>query len=331
MASSNQYSSTQYKDDIQSLMDVKLGTMLDYIKANTFTDNGNQVSYPNASNIAVTYNNGTNVFTFYNGSTLVDIATLNDTTLAGLIDEYNTLDKRYKGTSQAYDVMFENQNTIANIVKTEQERLEQKKELVDASMFEQKRLQSLNESYRQKYNYYIYILIAFILMFVSFIIIGQLSKTFTFIPSTVFDLLYVLTISIAGFYIYFNILDIARRDHMDFSKINVNPPKQLTPEELEKQRASSYGSGINLTPKFCIGADCCNPDPNANSSLQSYWNPETGRCQTNDPATSQPSSNSQQAFTMKYDHSYSPIEMKNKSVDLKQYKSFNTIDHFEYV
>lgn len=333
MASSNQYSSTQYKDDIQTLMDEKLNNMLDYIKVNTFTYNGNPVTFPNASNIAVTYNNGTNDFTFDNGSTPVDIATLNDTTLAGLIDEYNTLDKRYKGTSQAYDVMFENQNTIANIVKTEQERLEQKKELVDASMFEQKRLQSLNESYRQKYNYYIYILIAFILMFVSFIIIGQLSKTFTFIPSTVFDLLYVLTISIAGFYIYFNILDIARRDHMDFSKINVNPPKQLTPEELEKQRASSYGSGINLTPNFCIGADCCNPDPdpNANSGLQSYWNPETGRCQTNDPATSQPSSNSQQAFTMKYDHSYSPIEMKNKSVDLKQYKSFNTIDHFEYV
>jgi len=320
MASSNQYSSTQYKDDIQYLIDTKLDDMLTYIKTNT--------TYTNATGINVNFNGTQNVFTLNDGT---DISNLNDSKLIGLIDEYNTLDKRYKGTSQAYDVMFENQNTIANIVKTEQERLEQKKELVDASMFEQKRLQSLNESYRQKYNYYIYILIAFILMFVSFIIIGQLSKTFTFIPTTVFDLLYVLTISIAGFYIYFNVLDIARRDHMDFSKINVNPPKQLTPEELEKQRASSYGNGINLTPQFCVGANCCNPDTNADPNLISYWNPETGRCQTNDPAKSQSSSNSQQAFTMKYDHSYSPIEMKNKSVDLKQYKSFNTVDHFEYV
>ena len=160
-------------------------------------------------------------------------------------------------------------------------------------------------------------------MFVSFIIIGQLSKTFTFIPTTVFDLLYVLTISIAGFYIYFNVLDIARRDHMDFSKINVNPPKQLTPEELEKQRASSYENGINLTPKFCVGANCCNPNAQQTGD-QSFWNPETGRCQPTDPAN-------KQAFTMKYNHSYSPIEMKNKSVDLKQYKSFNTVDHFEYV
>lgn len=317
MASSNQYSSTQYKDDIQDLIDTKLKDMLTYIKTNT--------TYTSATGINVTFDDTQkkNVFMLNDGNgNTVDVSDLGDPTFTGLIDEYNTLDKRYKGTSQAYDVMFQNQNTIANIVKTEQERLEKKKELVDASMFEQKRLQSLNESYRQKYNYYIYILIAFILMFVSFIIIGQLSKTFTFIPTTVFDLLYVLTISIAGFYIYFNVLDIARRDHMDFSKINVNPPKQLTPEELEKQRASSYGNGINLTPKFCVGANCCNP--NAQTSDQSFWNPETGRCQSTDPAN-------KQAFTMKYNHSYSPIEMKNKSVDLKQYKSFNTVDHFEYV
>ena len=97
----------------------------------------------------------------------------------------------------------------------------------------------------------------------------------TFIPDVVYDLLYVASITIVGFYIYFKLRDISRRDHMDFSKINTNPPKQLTPEELEQQRSANYNGGMNLTPQFCVGADCCNPDGVDNATI---WNTELGQC-----------------------------------------------------
>lgn len=234
-----------------------------------------------------------------------------------LINKYNKVVKSYSNIDSSYDVVLQNQNTLANIINTEQDRLEEKKELVDTSIFEQKRAQSLNESYRQKYNYYIYIVVAIILLFVSFIVIGEVSKTITFIPSVVYDLLYIVSITVVGFFIYFTMLDIARRDHMDFSKINVNPPKELSADELEKQRDSNYG-GVDMMPKFCVGSDCCNPDDVNDPTI---WDIETGRCVI--PSV--------QNFKMQYDHSYTPIKMKNENMNSKQYKSFNTIDNYEYV
>ena len=192
-----------------------------------------------------------------------------------IIANYNAIVKNYIDVNNVYNKTFENQNTVYNIITTEKDRLEKKKELVDTSMFEQKRAQSLNESYRQKYKYYIHIIVAFILLLVSFIVLNKISNVLTFIPDVVYDLLYVASITIVGFYIYFKLRDISRRDHMDFSKINTNPPKQLTPEELEQQRSANYNGGMNLTPQFCVGADCCNPDGVDHTTV---WNTELGQC-----------------------------------------------------
>ena len=254
---------------------------------------------------------------------------LTDATIDALIVTYNGVVKKYNDINTSYDVIFQNQNTLANIVNTEQDRLEQKKELVDTSIFEQKRAQSLNESYRQKYNYYIYIIVAFILLFVSFIVIGEVSKTITFIPSVVYDLLYIVSISLVGFFIYFTMIDIARRDHMDFSKINVNAPKGLTADELTKQRESNYSGEFDMMPNFCVGSDCC--DTSGNTPTQ--WNAVTGRCEYSAVTTTAGAltTTTDESFKMKFDHSYSPIQLKNEVIDSKQYNAFNTIDKFEYV
>ena len=247
--------------------------------------------------------------------TYTNIGYVTDANINELIKKYNKVVNSYSNIDSSYGIVLQNQNTLANIINAEQDRLEEKKELVDTSIFEQKRAQSLNESYRQKYNYYIYIIVAIIMLFVSFIVIGEVSKTITFIPSVVYDLLYIVSITIVGFFIYFTMLDIARRDHMDFSKINVNPPKELSADELEKQRDSNYG-GVDMMPKFCVGSDCCNPNDDIKPTI---WDFETGRCVVKQP------------FKMQYDHSYTPIKMKNENVNSKQYKSFNTIDNYEYV
>ena len=287
--------------------------------------NGNNIPIVNpddGSDLKLVAGNGD-----YNGSITINGtnyrntgSTLRDITIDELIAKYNNVIKSYSDINSSYDIVLQNQSTLANIINTEQDRLEEKKELVDTSIFEQKRAQSLNESYRQKYNYYIYMIVAVILLFVSFIVISQVSKTITFIPSVVYDLMYIASITIVGFFIYFTIIDIARRDHMDFSKINVNPPRELTSDDLEKQRDSNY-NGIDMMPKFCVGSDCCNPDDDTNPTT---WDVDTGRCIYTTPGVVD-------SFKMQYRHSYTPVKMKNETVNSKQYKSFNTIDNFEYV
>ena len=230
--------------------------------------------------VSVTTVNGEDVIKLYVSETEEysvnsNYSHLDTDSLNTIIENYNAIVGSYTGIVDVYNKTFENQNTVYNIITTEKDRLEKKKELVDTSMFEQKRAQSLNESYRQKYKYYIHIIVAFILLLVSFIVLNKISNVLTFIPDVVYDLLYVASITIVGFYIYFKLRDISRRDHMDFSKINTNPPKQLTPEELEQQRSANYNGGMNLTPQFCVGADCCNPDGVDNATV---WNTELGQC-----------------------------------------------------
>lgn len=285
--------------------------------------NGNNIPIVNTndgSDLTLTTGNGDSSGTITINTTFTNTGVLLDTTINELIAKYNKVIKSYSDINSSYDIVLQNQSTLANILNTEQDRLEEKKELVDTSIFEQKRAQSLNESYRQKYNYYIYMIVAVILLFVSFIVISQVSKTITFIPSVVYDLMYIASITMVGFFIYFTMIDIARRDHMDFSKINVNPPRELTSDDLEKQRDSNY-NGIDMMPKFCVGSDCCNPDDDTNPTT---WDVDTGRCIYTTPDVVD-------SFKMQYRHSYTPVKMKNETVNSKQYKSFNTIDNYEYV
>lgn len=322
------------KDVMKNHLNVLIGEYKKQIEYHLTDDGTNNLSLTdaNGNNIPIVNTNGSDLTLTSSGNgdssgtiiinttTFTNTGVLDDITINELIAKYNKVVKSYSDINSSYDIVLQNQSTLANIINTEQDRLEEKKELVDTSIFEQKRAQSLNESYRQKYNYYIYMIVAVILLFVSFIVISQVSKTITFIPSVVYDLMYIASITIVGFFIYFTMIDIARRDHMDFSKINVNPPRELTSDDLEKQRNSNY-NGIDMMPKFCVGSDCCNPDDDTNPTT---WDADTGRCIYTTPGVVD-------SFKMQYRHSYTPVKMKNETVNSKQYKSFNTIDNFEYV
>ena len=55
------------------------------------------------------------------------------------------------------------------------------------------------------------------------------------------------------------------------------------------------------------------------------WDIKTGRC------VIPPAASPEEGFKMQYDHSYTPIKMKNENVNSKEYKSFVTIDNYEYI
>jgi hypothetical protein len=167
------------------------------------------------------------------------------------------------------------QNDVRNIVEHETDRLNAKKAHVDGVLFSQKRELDLNESHRLKHRYYLYIFIILVCAMVAYILVAKLRESLTFIPDMVFDIMVILTIIIPGFLIYFTIMDIRRRDHMDFSKLNLHAPKQRSEEEINAAREKAVKDGdLSALTKLCSGEECCPADGSSGTS----WDATTGRC-----------------------------------------------------
>lgn len=167
------------------------------------------------------------------------------------------------------------QNDVKNIVEHETERLNAKKAHIDGVLFSQKRELDLNESHRLKHRYYLYIFIILVCAMVAYILVAKLRESLTFIPDMVFDIMVILTIIIPGFLIYFTIMDIRRRDHMDFSKLNLHAPKQRTEEEINAAREKAVKDGdLSALTKLCSGEECCPADGSSGAT----WSAQTGRC-----------------------------------------------------
>ena len=174
-------------------------------------------------------------------------------------------------TNPTIDGILTHQNDVKNIVEHETDRLNAKKAHVDGVLFSQKRELDLNESHRLKHRYYLYIFIILVCAMVAYILVAKLRESLTFIPDMVFDIMVILTIIIPGFLIYFTIMDIRRRDHMDFSKLNLHAPKQRSKEEIEAAREKAVKDGdLSALTKLCSGEECC--------SSGVTWSAETGRC-----------------------------------------------------
>ena len=163
------------------------------------------------------------------------------------------------------------QNEVANIMDSEVRRVQSKKAELDGVMFSQKRELELNESHRQRHRYYIYMMLILVVALVAFVIIGRMREMVQFIPGFVYDILVVLAIVIPGFLIYFAYLDIRRRDHMDFSKVQLAQPRRETADERAEREADYVAAGdLSALGKLCSGEDCC--------AATASWNSTTGKC-----------------------------------------------------
>lgn len=284
------YGKTQYLADIQALLDDKKAQAVTYA-----TNNAQTTSTGSSGEVQIgDY--------YFSSQADADV-------YQAMLDTITNLEKKYTETAQTYSEIESNQSSMINIIDQEKRRLNSKKELVDSSLFEQKRLQTLNNSYRHRYNYYIYVIVAIIMLLLSIIIISRLSNTFTFIPSVVYDMLYIVAFVSVGFYIYFTYLEIRRRDHMDFTKVAAAAPKYKTPAELEQERNENIRNG-NLIPAFCVGSQCCNEG--------TEWDSVLGKCKAPEEFTN-------------YDFIYKPAELVYGKFDNKELEAANNVDNFEYV
>ena len=113
---------------------------------------------------------------------------------------------------------------MLNIVKTEQDRLNNKKDDINSAYVGKQRAVQLNESYRLKYRQFMKILLVIIVTLVLFILITFLSVRFPFIPSFIFEILSIFIISAGIFIIYFMMTDLVSRSNTYYNELNIPGP-----------------------------------------------------------------------------------------------------------
>lgn len=152
-------------------------------------------------------------------------------TIKGQLDSAKTAYEESIATNRG---ILNHQDDVTDMVNKETERLETKKDSIDNALEGQKRMIQLNESYRMRYRYYLRIVITILVVTVLFIVIKMVATRLPGIPGSVWDLILILIFAISGFYIYFTIMDIRRRDQMNFNKLYFTPPDQ--------KKAAAYAS-----------------------------------------------------------------------------------------
>jgi hypothetical protein len=199
---------------------------------------------------------------YIQGNTIVDSTLRNNlTTVSSNLDSLNSNFQSASGNSTA---VLTNQQNTKNIVDTELNRLNKKKQTVDSAMEGQKRMVELNDSYRQKYNYYINIMIIFVILLILYICIKMIKDKFPDIPSFVFDILYVLLFIIFLISMYYTVYldNIINRDKLNFNELNyVSPNQLLANQQQDRQKMANSRNlldAINLSG--CVGNNCCDPN-----------------------------------------------------------------------
>lgn len=154
------------------------------------------------------------------------------------------------------------QQQIANIVNTENHRVDLKKSKIDNELQTQNRLITLNNSYRQKYYDYNILYIIFIVFLVTLCCIMLIKKYVPVIPSFVFDIIFIILIPSFCILLLYKYLDISKHDDINYDEIKRDNPTILTADEALKKKAEEQKNKLNsgsLLASYtgCIGARCC--------------------------------------------------------------------------
>ena len=185
----------------------------------------------------------------------------------------NDINTNLLNASGSANALADHQVDMQKIVDDERSRLNDKKTQIDTALIGQQRIVSLNDSYRQRYSQYVNVIIVIVVTLALIITINIISKIFTMIPSLIFDLLIIVILS-AGIYLcYTIIININSRSKIDFNKLDLQPPKVLTADEIAAAKNTASKSGnllgtVNLNG--CVGPVCC--------GTGTTWNDELAIC-----------------------------------------------------
>lgn len=166
-----------------------------------------------------------------------------------------------------------NQNGL-EIIKTEKERLEQKKDNIESRKQNTERMILLNQTYQLKQKQYLILIMIFVFTFAICSVLLFIQNRLKYENYTI-ELLLIVVLVIGAISAYYTYDDILARDNIDFNKLSMNNTKLTNPEKeqnriqsirKEEGKISAYNQGT------CYGQSCCD-------GTGTEWNSDTGKCE----------------------------------------------------
>jgi hypothetical protein len=177
------------------------------------------------------------------------------TSLDSIYNDYQTTNKTINDT-------LEHQQQMLSIVQTEKERLDMKKDEIDSAYTGKQRGVILNESYSLRYKQILKIILVIIVTLILFIIIIFISKRFTFLPASIFELLSIIVVSSGIIIVYYLTISLLSRSRVYYNELNLPPPGPVGNTLPTSSNSSEYNKLFKdltnqIDTNMCIGSSCC--------------------------------------------------------------------------
>lgn len=168
-------------------------------------------------------------------------------------------------------------NGITTVIATETQTINERREKVDTEVSTQKRINQFNDSARKRYEIWTSIVIDIVIGLIVYLVLIFAAQTFTFIPSSVFDLATAITFVVVMVLVYKKYLIIQTRDKLNFDELDLAPmPAQGTAADVKMATAELSKSG-DLTgitaANQCTGSSCC--------GTNTHWDADLNKCVKN--------------------------------------------------
>lgn len=161
------------------------------------------------------------------------------------------------------------QTSIMDMVKSENQRLKEKKNTIDQAVENQKRIIYFNDNSRKESSAWLKIIITITLALGALFLIRLLSFH-EYLPDMLFNVLVIAIVSITILVVFIYYKGIRARDDYNFDELRLKPPPMSDPN-------ATADPSSTLSPlATCIGSQCCiiatEDDPGT------HWNPILGKC-----------------------------------------------------
>jgi len=188
------------------------------------------------------------------------------------------LQKKLQNTSETYEkantssnALLTEQEKVKSILENEQNRLDEKKEIIDNALFLEERKNLFTDTQRLEYSAWTKIMLVIVIMLCIHIglrmISGHYGENMPQAGNVVLTLLQIINFAVCGLIILYMILNLQSRSEINYNRFNIPPPN---PDDFVTDTTSTPSSTLLQSLGVCYEDSCCGEG--------THWDSATSNC-----------------------------------------------------